>query len=525
VNFLFFSNIIIFLIPSIGFMVGGGKLFELRNYQYAAIFLSICLLFLYKKNIIKNSFFSFSEPNRYCKYALIISSFLTYLFDSLSQYYGLRISGIDFSIFEGLLQNAILGNWGFEDITNTYHFGIHQNWILFPVLPFYYIFPSPLLLVLIGAFVIWLPGLAVIHLAKELGYNEFTAYLSAICWWICPFTVQAFHGNFYPELFYPLFIFCMFISYLKKKNIQFLIFIFLFLSVKEDALIYMSGFCTALFIRRIMHRNNGKEILVPFKIQFFIALICLFFLIINFIIVKPYFLNKQNIQEVNYLTAWWGAWGNTPSEILIHVMSKPFDAIKTILISSGWKSLYIPMLFIPLLNLEVFLASAPFIFLYGIAISRPSEYSAYYPIVLWCFALYGLLKSQFVPKWIVITILLFMPIFLPSWLGVEKLNWQEWKNLNLYKKQMNLKKTYCLHEGLWPYLSSLNLKAEPFSNVGSLNCIPVFSLSTKSYPQREDAFEKFYKRIKFEGCIKYQLGGLVEVNPSPKCSKLIRKIL
>ena len=142
-NLTFVAYIFMFMIPAFGFILGGGKLFELRNYQYGVVFLSLALLFLYKKNIIKSSFFSLSEPNKYIKYALIVSSFLAYLFDSLSQYYSLNISGIDFSIFEGLLQNAILGNWGFENITNTYHFGVHQNWVLFLVLPFYYIFYSP----------------------------------------------------------------------------------------------------------------------------------------------------------------------------------------------------------------------------------------------------------------------------------------------------------------------------------------------------------------------------------------------
>ncbi len=523
-NFLFISYIFIFFIPSIGFILGGGKLFDLRNYQYIAIFLSIIFLFLYKKNILKSSFFSFSEPEKYSKCALIIMSFLTYLFDSLSQYYGLRISGIDFSIFEGLLQNAIHRNWGFEDITNFYHFGIHQNWILFLVLPFYYIFPSPLLLVLIGLLVIWLPGLIVIYLAKKMGYNEFTAYLVAIFWWTCPFTVQAFHGHFYPELFYPLFLFSMLVSYIEKKNLQFLIFMFLFLSVKEDSVIYILGFCIALIIQKFIFKNNDKLISVPFKIIFFALLMCLFFLIINFIIIKPYFLSKQNIKEVGYLSAWWGAWGSTSSEILLNVISNPFKAIKSIVISSGWKSLYLSMLFIPLFNLEVFLASAPFIFLYGIAVSRPSEYATYYPIVLWSFALYGLLKNQFVPKWIIIAILLLMPTFSPSWLGVEKINWQEWKNINIYKDQMDSKQTYCLHEGLWPYLSSLNLKSEPFSNVGSSNCFPVFSLTANSFPQNKETIKKLYENVKIEGCINKQIGDLVEVKPLAKCFNIIRNL-
>lgn len=522
-NFTFIAYIFMFMLLPIGFLFGGGKLFELRNYQYGVIALSIILFFLHKKKFIKNSFFSFSEPHQYIKYAVIIASFLAYLSDSLSQYYGFRISGIDFSIFEGMLQNAILGNWGYEDITKAYHFGIHQNWILLLILPFYALFPSPLLLILMGAFIIWFAGLIIIRLAKAFGHNEFIAYFSAIFWWTCPFTVQAFHGIFYPELFYPLFLFSMFVFYVENKRIPFLISIFLFLSVKEDAAIYMLGFCLALLIKRIM--NKDKENMVPYKIQFIAFFMCISFLFINFLVVKPYFLNKQNLQEAGYFAAWWGAWGNTPSAILINVLNHPFQAFKTIILSSGWQSLYLPMLLIPLFNLEVFLASAPFLFLYGISISRSSEYATYYPLILWSFALYGLLKNRFVPKGILIGILFIMPLLKPSWLGIEKLNWQEWKFLDTYKEQMDTKQTYCIHVGLWPFLSSRHLKAEPFSNVGKLECIPVFSWEANPYPDNKETLKKLSEKLKTAECIKYQIGSLVEVNSSIKCSELIRNQL
>lgn len=120
---------------------------------------------------------------------------------------------MDFSIFDGMLQNALIGKWGFEDITNIYHFAVHQNWILLLILPFYYLFSSSILLILLGSLLMWVPGILIIYLVKKLGYNDFVAYLAAIFWWTSPFTAQSLHVNFVPELFYPITIFLILISH------------------------------------------------------------------------------------------------------------------------------------------------------------------------------------------------------------------------------------------------------------------------------------------------------------------------
>ncbi|KAB8029852.1 DUF2079 domain-containing protein [Fluviispira multicolorata] len=520
-NFTFLLYTLMFLIMPLGFILGGGKLFELRNYHYIVISFSILGFIFYKINIIKNSFFSFSEPSKYCKYFLIITSFFAFIFDILSQYYGLSISGIDFSIFEGMLQNSIAGNWGFEDITNIYHFGVHQNWILLLIFPFYYLLPSPILLLIIGALLIWLPGILIIYLVKKLGYNDFIAYLSSIFWWISPFTVQALHGNFYPEFFYPIFIFSIIIFYLEKKYLLLLLFTFLFLCVKEESFLYILGFLMAIFLKNILSKTPIK---FPYYILFIILLMILFFVYLNFFITKPYFLNKQNIHEVGYLNAWWGKWGNTPLEIVKSVLFNPLDVFINIFNSSGWKRLYIPLLFIPFLNLEVLFASIPIIFLYGIANGNPSNYSGYYPLVLWCLAVYGLFNKKLIPNWIIIIILFITPLLQPSWLGVERIKWREWNDIMIFKKQMNFNNLYCVHPGLWPYLSSLNLNVKNFYDAKNLNCSPVFSTASNPYPQNIIEMKNLYEKTKKMNCIKYQLGSIVEVKNTKFCKDIINNI-
>ncbi|APJ04235.1 DUF2079 domain-containing protein [Silvanigrella aquatica] len=520
-NFLFIAFNIMFCIPLIGLLSGGGKLFELRNYHYAVIGLSIIIYFLFKINIIKNKKNFFSEPSKRVYFSLIILSFVSYICDSLSRYYGFKISGIDFSIFEGLLQNAINGHWGYEDITQIYHFGIHQNWVLFLVLPFYYIIPHPLLLVILSSIILWIPGIQIIKIAKQLGYESSIAYLSSICWWTCGFTVQALHGNFYPEFFYPLFLFAILTSYLDKKNIPLIIYAFLFLSVKEDAIIYIIGFSIAIAFKIIINKVKNNQTEISFYMPLFLILLSIFFGFINFGIVKPYFLRLSNIQEVGYI-GWWRQWGSSPFEILINLINNPIIFAKNLFYSSGWKILYIPMLFIPLFNLEVLFASLPIIVLYGVSQGNPSEYSLYYPLAIWAFALYGLLKNQVVPKKILIIILLLLPLWKPSWLGIEKINWDEWKILNNYKITMDSSKNYCIHEGLFPYLVNLEIKAFPFLDAHKISCIPVFSIHSSSFPNSQKELYNLYISLKKDACIENQIGGIIEIKNSNICLNAIK---
>lgn len=506
---------ILFLVIPFGFFWGGGSYFELRNYHYIVIFLSF-IWYIYAKKINLNILFL--EISKGAKILLILSSLVAYIFDILSKYYALNISGIDFSIFEGMLQNFISGRLGYEDITDIYHFGVHQNWILFLIFPIYYLFPSAEILLLINAFILWLPGLLLIRLLKIMNYGEWIGYLAAIFWWTTSFTVQALHGGFYPESFYPVLLFLMIIFYLSKKNLFLLIAVFLFLSVKEDAILYVFGFFFAVLLKNIFLKDKNT---LPYFYLFCIFVFILFFIYINFFIVKPYFLSKQGITEVGYLSAWWSKWGESPTEIIRNILTKPHIVILDLYNSKGWLNLYLPMLFIPLLKIEVLFASLPVIILYGISNGNPASYSSYYPLVLWVLAIYGLFSKKFVPQSFLLFVIFLMPLLHDAWLGVEKIKWKDWNDTKIFKANISDDDLYCVHPGLWPYISSTRLNLNSFQKVNKIPCYPVFSLMTDPFPQKSSELEELYEKIKNNDCVYMQLGAIIKVKNSNLCRELL----
>lgn len=565
--------LILFLVPVFEFLIGGRTLISTRNLQYVIAGFSIVMLML---SIRKKQSLSLYAPSRNLAIAISVAVLLAYLCDALSRYFGVQVSGVDFSVFDGMLQQGLIGHWGYEPMTQVYHFGVHPNWILLAVFPFYALFQSPVFLIILGAILIWVSGLLVVKLAKALGHDDFTAWIAGICWWTASFTISILHGVFYPEMFYPVFLFGMLIAQVQKTTQMFWLYALLFLSVKEDASLYLIGFggflifsyfypylnpnpisqalysvlkrmalfiasclpkkwvyhvspaVVSIFVRYELERKWTRPSLEErkndLKKGLLLILVCLCVLFVQFKITKPYFLGKSQIDQSGYVTAWWGQWGNSSGEIVKNILFHPLVAIKTVLSSSGYKSLYIPLLFIPLFSLDVLFASLPIILIYGVAVGHPQEYGNYYAIVLWGLALYGLLQNRLLPRAFILILLLSFPLWNGHWIQVTKMNLQNWSNLMSFKSQMSSSNSYCLHESMWPYLSSNKIKLLPFSHYKSESCFAVFSLDSNFYPQDKQFYQNLYFHALNEKCVEHQIGSVIELKDSAHCHQIAEKI-
>ncbi|WP_148697943.1 hypothetical protein [Silvanigrella aquatica] len=110
-----------------------------------------------------------------------------------------------------------------------------------------------------------------------------------------------------------------------------------------------------------------------------------------------------------------------------------------------------------------------------------------------------------------------MPLWKSSWLSIEKINWGEWKNINTYKIAMDSSKSYCIHEGLWPYLVNLEIKGFPFLDAQKILCTPVFSIHSSPFPNSEKELYNLYINLKEDDCIENQVGGIIEIKKSNFC--------
>lgn len=491
---------LLFLIPIVGFFLGGGPATGIRNYQYLVSL--VLLITLWRKQ-------SLPAPSPELIGLLCGLSLLAFLSDTTSIYYGLRLSGDDFSIFEGMLQQAPLGKWGYEPFTDIYHFGVHQNWILLPLVPIYSLFKHPYTLVFLGTLACWIPGILIVKITDLCGHSKSTAWLAALCWWTAALTTKILHCAFYPESFFALFLFAMIWAQLTNRTALFLLFALLFLSVKEDAAIYLAGF--SLFY---VFKKDRRALVV--------LVMCAGVYILNNKIIRPHFLGA----EAQTFFPHWKEWGQSPGEILFSVLQHPFKAIEQVWNSSGWRLLYWPLLLIPLFQLDILLASLPFLVLLGISNNTASGYSGYYGIVLWAFALYGLVKSNQVPQKIIATLLILCPLFNASWLGIQQLDWQAWDDVQLAKAQLSREQVYCLHGGLWPYYSyDSGLQIRRFNPPDEENCRKVFSLKANPHPDERSVLENIFSEATKNNCLEWTQGSVVVLKNSEFCRSATRRSL
>src|SRR6185437_14655803 len=128
---------------------------SIRNFNYVWAFLF--LVYFFKNKIISHtSNIVFSPMALRVFFCGVLISFN---YSALAQYYNFQASGLDFSIFDNMLQEALRGNWGYSTIVGFYHFATHQNYILLLILPIYYILPYPVILPIILMTSLWLAGI------------------------------------------------------------------------------------------------------------------------------------------------------------------------------------------------------------------------------------------------------------------------------------------------------------------------------------------------------------------------------
>src|SRR5579863_5624891 len=313
---------------------------SIRNFNY--VWALLFLVYFFRNNVLSRvdevTFSTLAIRLFFC--GVLIS----FNYSALAQYYNFQASGLDFSIFDNMLQEALRGNWGYSTIVGFYHFATHQNYILLLILPIYYILPYPIILPIILMTSLWLAGILLWKISS-LWLCQFWSFLLVLSFYLSPH-LQVGSICFCPEMFYPFLFFLVAYAYIKNANILFILSIFLFFSVKEEAILYGIGFAIWLLI----NKRYSKMFIILFLISIFATA--------NFFIIGPYFLNKSHLLLSPPL-GFWSAYGKTKMAIITFMLQHPLSIFLHMFnYSSGFWSIYPTFLFIPLLSLPVVLISA-----------------------------------------------------------------------------------------------------------------------------------------------------------------------
>jgi len=187
-----------------------------------------------------------------CIYALGFSAI------SIYKYMHLGYNGLDLAIFTNVLENVVSGNGFWSSIQGHHYFADHFTPLLVLLLPLYYIWHSPLLLLIIQSIILALTAWPVFLLAKKI-INEKWGVLLALLWLINPllWNVNIHEWHVIPWAI-PLLLFAYY-YYLAKDYKKFLIFILLSLLIREDVVVV-----TAMFsLLALVEKRNWKWIVSP----------------------------------------------------------------------------------------------------------------------------------------------------------------------------------------------------------------------------------------------------------------------
>ncbi|MBP6218659.1 MAG: DUF2079 domain-containing protein [Oligoflexales bacterium] len=458
------------------------ELAHIRNWHYLATLISLPILIGLWRKREGQTFHFHPLALRWAGTGLLV----LFCGSVISKYFAVGENGIDFSIFDWMLVNTARSKFMYSPIYRVYHMGIHPSWILLPLVPLKVLITHPIFLSLISAFVLWASTFMLWKLARTKELDELTTALLVLAYGTCSFLGTVVNGGFRIEVFIPLFTFSFLYFWETRQTFRSLLALLLLLSVKEDTALYAGGFLLGEWIQTPLRR----------RLAGFGFLLAMTTLLVNLFWVQPYFLAQSHITQAEYLK-FWGHYGGSKNEILIHMLTSPLQIASDIL-SSGWWKLYLPLLLLPLFEFSTLMASLAGICLLGTAASYPviHQYGQYYSLGLLCFAFFGLVRklSEHVSlRRLIQPVLLLFPLLFVGYVQISPIDWTAYKELQDLRHilQTEFKERPICAQGIaFPYLG-YELDLEPLDEqcLARKDSIAVLVLNKDPFPYTKSTLD------------------------------------
>ena len=329
---------------------------------------------------------------------------------SMFHFWGLRLNGEDFSIFDYMLFNTNHRVFMTTPICNMarplelcHHFGVHPSYILIPLAWLHRLWPTPTMLISVHALAIYsavipLWRLSIRHLGSEaLAIFVTLAYLSN------GYTGAILNHSFHMEALYIPIGMWLLVGWVERRPSIWIPAMAFFLSIKEDAALALVGFAVGAALWQPRRRLAAAWIAVVS-----VAIFC-----VNSFWVQPFFLERFGADQPFYLR-FWDQYGATKSAVVWGMLSHPWRVLVDVA-GSGWLQLFGLALFLPLLHPVALCAMLPTLVLYG-ASNNPHlrDFATYYPSIILPFYFWALVagvrRFDLSPLLLVASCLVFMHV-------------------------------------------------------------------------------------------------------------------
>ncbi len=390
------------------------ELSALRNWQLGLHVLLFGVLALMRFRPLESA-----GPSRRLLWISALTSLAWAVAAQAMKYFAVSVNGVDFSIFDWMLHNTLDGRFMYSPIYDVNHFGVHPSYWMLLLVPLHALWPSPLLLTLVTALVVWGACLPLWRLVLGKTQSRWMAWLACLAYLTCAWTGRLLDGGFRPEVLYPLAGFTLLLAWERQRWVWGAA--LLFLSVKEDAALYLAGLSLGVLAVQPRRWRQGLGLLVLAVAVFGI----------NVGVVQPAALSTTGVAQPSYLT-FWSEYGASLPEVAAFMLTHPVRVAGDVL-GSGWLKLLGPLLLLPLFSPRALAMLLPGLVLMGTA-SNPvvHQFRMYYPIPLLAAALWGAVdactsrtaaRHPAFARGLLATVLIAFPLF---WDGYVKLPPPRW---------------------------------------------------------------------------------------------------
>ncbi|MEA2499193.1 MAG: hypothetical protein QOH26_1598 [Actinomycetota bacterium] len=240
----------------------------------------------------------------------LYASVFAYL--TVRNHFGIGTTGFDIGIFDQ-------GTWllsrfkePFVTVRGLHLFGDHPSFILLPLVPAYWIWPSTAVLLIAQATALASGAIAVFLLARDRIRSEWAALLLALAYLVNPVVQRTNFDQFHPDAFeIPLLLFALYFMFKRRWGL-FLIFVGALLLVKEDVALvtFALGIYVAIrYDRRVGLITSGVSLLWFVTLQAWVI---------------PHFSQGADIEYAGRVTSQFGGFGGFFKTLFL----KPWDMLQ-----------------------------------------------------------------------------------------------------------------------------------------------------------------------------------------------------
>lgn len=480
------------------------------SFHYPQLVISVLLLVAWWK---RPADFALGLDPRAWK-ALLFASFVWLQVIGLTWFFGFRVNGVDFSIFDWMLESTHHGRLGYSPIYDVNHFGVHSSFILLLWVPLHEVFASPLWLVVSAPLIVWMgifPARRLVRLACG-GPHGALELLVTLLWVSNAWMGRSLHGGFRPEVLLPLLTLWFLVGWIERNDEIVGLSLVSLLCTKEDSVLFVLGF---VLVATVIERWRWRQALL-------ITVVSMAWLALYVGLLQPRLTGRA-------APPYWGFWsdfGDTPKSVVLGMLSHPW-LLTVKVVTSRWWAFFLPLLLVPFRSPRAVGGLAPTVLLLGAAnYPMMRELGGYYALPLLAFALFGVLDTWAVwralpsAKWREGVVLLSLGLFAAlgsSYPRTAPVDWQKHDQLAAAWEAAKTAPIVCTQTSLFPHLG-YSRRMLPLSDFGCMKrpgAIALVHPDMDLLPYDPQVFLDEMKRWQTAMPTRTLEGGFLLIGPAP----------